>query len=62
MGLGGLFNVFLLLDADCWIGSLDAILTRAVQHCPQAEVLWLMVAEEKRFAGDVHDGCSNLRL
>lgn len=33
--------------------SLDAILTRAVHHCPQAEVLWLMSAKEKWLAGDV---------
>ncbi|KAL6303914.1 PRP1 splicing factor, N-terminal-domain-containing protein [Sparassis latifolia] len=33
--------------------SLDAILTRAVHHCPQAEVLWLMWAKEKWLAGDV---------
>lgn len=33
--------------------SLDAILNRAVEHCPQAEVLWLMSAKEKWIAGDV---------
>lgn len=33
--------------------SLDAILKRAVEHCPQAEVLWLMAAKEKWMAGDV---------
>jgi hypothetical protein len=33
--------------------SLDAILNRAVHHCPQAEVLWLMAAKEKWLAGDV---------
>jgi len=33
--------------------SLDAILSRAVHHCPQAEVLWLMAAKEKWMAGDV---------
>ena len=33
--------------------SLDAILNRAVVHCPQAEVLWLMAAKEKWLAGDV---------
>ena len=32
---------------------MDAILTRAVHHCPQAEVLWLMSAKEKWLAGDV---------
>jgi hypothetical protein len=33
--------------------SLHAILSRAVQYCPQAEVLWLMAAKEKWMAGDV---------
>ena len=33
--------------------SLDAVLNRAVHHCPQAEVLWLMSAKEKWLAGDV---------
>jgi pre-mRNA-processing factor 6 len=33
--------------------SLDSILSRAVHHCPQAEVLWLMAAKEKWLAGDV---------
>src|ERR1700733_3413367 len=33
--------------------SLDAVLSRAVHHCPQAEVLWLMSAKEKWLAGDV---------
>jgi len=33
--------------------SLDAILSRAVEHCPQAEVLWLKYAKEKWLAGDV---------
>ena len=33
--------------------SLDAILTLAVVHCPQAEVLWLMAAQEKWLARDV---------
>ena len=33
--------------------SLNAILERAVHHCPQAEVLWLMWAKEKWMAGDV---------
>jgi len=32
---------------------LDAILKKAVQYCPQAEVLWLMGAKEKWMAGDV---------
>eukprot|EP00889_Picochlorum_renovo_P000347 jgi/Picre1/27377/NNA_000344.t1 len=29
------------------------ILERGVQHCPQAEVLWLMAAKEKWVSGDV---------
>lgn len=33
--------------------SLDAILNRAVVHCPQSETLWLMAAKEKWLAGDV---------
>lgn len=33
--------------------SLDVILSQAVHHCPQAEVLWLMAAKEKWNAGDV---------
>jgi len=33
--------------------SLSAILERAVHHCPQAEVLWLMWAKEKWIANDV---------
>jgi len=33
--------------------SLEDILSRAVHHCPQAEVLWLMWAKEKWMGGDV---------
>ncbi|RPD70660.1 hypothetical protein L226DRAFT_525757 [Lentinus tigrinus ALCF2SS1-7] len=33
--------------------SLNAILEGAVHHCPQAEVLWLMWANEKWLEGDV---------
>jgi pre-mRNA-processing factor 6 len=33
--------------------TLEDILSRAVKHCPQAEVLWLMFAKEKWLAGDV---------
>lgn len=32
---------------------MDAVLSRAVHHCPQAEVLWLMSAKEKWLGGDV---------
>jgi pre-mRNA-processing factor 6 len=42
-----LITVFLFRE------SLDAVLGRAVHHCPQAEVLWLMSAKEKWVAGDV---------
>lgn len=31
--------------------SLDALLKKAVQYCPQAEVLWLMAAKEKWLSG-----------
>lgn len=34
--------------------SLDAILERAVHHCPQVEVLWLMAAKEKWLSNDVN--------
>uniref|UniRef100_A0A2K6FA04 Pre-mRNA-processing factor 6 n=1 Tax=Propithecus coquereli TaxID=379532 RepID=A0A2K6FA04_PROCO len=33
--------------------SLEALLQRAVAHCPKAEVLWLMGAKSKWLAGDV---------
>ena len=33
--------------------SLDTILSQAVHHCPQAEVLWLMAAKEKWLGNDV---------
>ncbi|KAK0462204.1 PRP1 splicing factor, N-terminal-domain-containing protein [Armillaria novae-zelandiae] len=33
--------------------GLDELLGRAVECCPQAEVLWLMAAKEKWLAGDV---------
>lgn len=32
---------------------MDVLLSQAVKHCPQAEVLWLMAAKEKWLAGDV---------
>lgn len=32
--------------------SLDALLRKAVQYCPQAEVLWLMAAKEKWLSGE----------
>lgn len=31
--------------------ALDALLRKAVQYCPQAEVLWLMAAKEKWLSG-----------
>lgn len=33
--------------------SLDALLQRAVKHCPQAEILWLMWAKERWTSGSV---------
>jgi pre-mRNA-processing factor 6 len=33
--------------------NLDKLLARAVECCPQAEVLWLMWAKEKWLGGDV---------
>jgi pre-mRNA-processing factor 6 len=33
--------------------SLEELLQRAVRHCPQAEMLWLMGAKEKWLSGDV---------
>ncbi|KAF8869474.1 hypothetical protein BD779DRAFT_1682090 [Infundibulicybe gibba] len=36
--------------------SLDAILTRAIYHCPQAEVLWSMSVKEK-LEGNVLAAC-----
>lgn len=33
--------------------SLEALLQRAVAHCPKSEVLWLMGAKSKWLAGDV---------
>jgi pre-mRNA-processing factor 6 len=33
--------------------TLDALLAKAVQHCPQDDTLWLMGAKEKWLAGDV---------
>ena len=42
-----------LTTSLCYSESLNAILERAVHHCPQAEVLWLMWAKEKWLVGDV---------
>ena len=33
--------------------AMDAVLRRAVTHCPRAEVLWLMAAKERWTQGDV---------
>ena len=33
--------------------AMDAILKRAVVHCPRAEILWLMAAKERWLCGDV---------
>lgn len=46
------YNIRILSNGDSR-ESLNAILERAVHHCPQAEVLWLMWAKEKWIAGDV---------
>jgi pre-mRNA-processing factor 6 len=49
------FNLSSLYANSCVCReSLDAILSRAVRHCPQAEVLWLMAAKEKWNHGDVN--------
>ncbi|GFS30001.1 pre-mRNA-processing factor 6 [Trichonephila inaurata madagascariensis] len=42
--------------------SLEAVLQRAVAHCPKAEVLWLMGAKSKWLAGDVPAARSILSL
>ncbi|GIY90401.1 pre-mRNA-processing factor 6 [Caerostris extrusa] len=44
------------------IESLEALLQRAVAHCPKAEVLWLMGAKSKWMAGDVPAARSILSL
>ena len=36
--------------------SLEALLTKAVAHCPRAEVLWLMSAKSKWLAVSCPDG------
>ena len=36
--------------------SLEALLTKAVAHCPKAEVLWLMSAKSKWLAVSCVDG------
>jgi pre-mRNA-processing factor 6 len=33
--------------------TVDALMTRGVQYCPQAEILWLMAAKDRWMAGDV---------
>ena len=42
--------------------SLDKLFARAVECCPQAEILWLMWAKEKWVGGDVRAAreCSNV--
>uniref|UniRef100_A0A2K5QD98 Pre-mRNA-processing factor 6 n=1 Tax=Cebus imitator TaxID=2715852 RepID=A0A2K5QD98_CEBIM len=42
--------------------SLEALLQRAVAHCPKAEVLWLMGAKSKWLAGDVTSPTGRRRL
>lgn len=46
----------------CLRESLEALLQRAVAHCPKAEVLWLMGAKSKWLAGDVPAARSILAL
>ena len=41
-------------------GTLNAMLERAVQYCPQAEVLRLMWAKKKWIGGDVPAACDML--
>lgn len=41
---------------------MEALLQRAVAHCPKAEVLWLMGAKSKWLAGDVPAARSILAL
>ena len=38
----------------CFRESLEALLQRAVAHCPKAEVLWLMGAKSKWLAVSCH--------
>lgn len=42
--------------------TLEALLQRAVAHCPKAEVLWLMGAKSKWMAGDIPAARSILSL
>jgi pre-mRNA-processing factor 6 len=41
--------------------SLESLLQRAVAHCPQAEVLWLMGAKSKWLAGKLELALNNNR-
>lgn len=48
-----LYSTGLYANSPSVSASLDAVLSRAVHHCPQAEDLWLMSAKEKWLADDV---------
>lgn len=53
---------FLSCHIACHRESLEALLQRAVAHCPKAEVLWLMGAKSKWLAEDVPAARSILAL
>lgn len=55
-------SVTLLCLAASLRESLEALLQRAVAHCPKAEVLWLMGAKSKWLAEDVPAARSILAL
>lgn len=61
-----LLRFALKLHFSCQISfsreSLEALLQRAVAHCPKAEVLWLMGAKSKWLAEDVPAARSILAL
>ena len=48
-----MFLRFQLLMKPHYRESLDAVLSQAIHHCPQAEVLWLMLVKEKWLVSDV---------
>lgn len=58
--------LFISISLPCHIASLreslEALLQRAVAHCPKAEVLWLMGAKSKWLAEDVPAARSILAL
>lgn len=56
------FSIMFLWLVSFLRESLEALLQRAVAHCPKAEVLWLMGAKSKWLAGDVPAARSILAL